>query len=674
MGEALSFLEEGRVLPTPDAIELGNQTEIPIETYDEWIRLVAGFKHLADWHKELWEWGWSIKPGEYHRPAVIVAPRGGGKCVSKNTLIHMADGSKKTIEQVSIGDSVTCYDEEQDSYTSSTITNKWGPQIERCIRVKTKRHSIKLSMDHKVYTRKGWVSAGELRIGDEVATPISRESESFFSAIVSIKDVGDKITYDIEVSPHHNMISNGIITHNSSSCEQLLCALGARGTRKYVLYVRATQLQANASVSNIASILESGPIGNYYPLMARRQVSKFKQSKGWNRTLLRTASGFVIASFGLDSAMRGTKIDDIRPDLLLLDDLDEEHDSPKVTQKKIDTITKSILPAGAPWATALMVQNLMLRDGIFARLLNGKADFLGDRLQSGPHKAVRNLEYEIRDGLVYITGGTPIWEGQNLDVCQSQMRLWGTSSFLVESQHEVDVLSGGIFKDVEFLHIEPDQVPNISYCACWIDPAVSDGKLAHCQAIQIDAVEAVDPGSKRRPNIYRLYSWEGVDNPNNVIKRALTRADEFECDVIGVETNMGGDLWRETVLSIADEMRENDEIKNVPRYKSEKAGADTGGKSERAQRMLSSYERGQIIHVLGAHTPLERALKRFPVIPPHDLADAAYWAWKDMEDQIPRRSGTSRMMRINRAILFGNQTQKKNARDLLRSRFSGKRR
>jgi len=45
---------------------------------------------------------------------------------------------------------------------------------------------------------------------------------------------------------------------------------------------------------------------------ARRQV---RQSKGWRRNRLRTASGFTIVAIGLDTAARGVKLDEDRPDL-----------------------------------------------------------------------------------------------------------------------------------------------------------------------------------------------------------------------------------------------------------------------------------------------------------------------------------------------------------------------
>jgi hypothetical protein len=70
-----------------------------------------------------------------------------------------------------------------------------------------------------------------------------------------------------------------------------------------------------------------------------------------------------------------------------------------------------------------------------------------------------------------------------------------------------------------------------------------------------------------------------------------------------------------------------------PSFASAKAGAGHGPKVERAHRMLADYERGNVVHVLGDHAILERALRRFPIREPHDLTDAAYWAWYDLRGQ-----------------------------------------
>jgi len=477
--------------------ELHDQSQnILIDRWEDWVRLIAGFEHLADWHRQVWNWAWDIKLHQAGKDMVVVAGRGSGK---------------------------------------------------------------------------------------------------------------------------------------STVAENVACALGARGARKYILYVRATQDQANASIMNIAGILESDKLARFYPMMGEKRVGKFGQAKGWNRTMVRTASGINYVGFGLDSALRGTKIDDYRPDLFVFDDIDSTGDTPKTTQKKIETITKTVLPAGSRDAVALGIQNLILKDGVFAKLANGTADFLTNRITIGPIPAVHNLEYKLTENGPVILSGIPTWSGQDLLICEQQMRKWGLTAFLAEAQHQVDMIQGGMFDHLEFTRIPYDELPELEYVACWIDPAVTSHKASHCQAIQIDGIGLDEQGQRK---IYRLFSWEGVKAPNEIIAQALREATMFNADVVGCESNQGGDLWRSTFDSIAKEMLDAGEIEYIPKFASVRAGADTGGKEERAQRMLSDYERGRIVHVEGTHSALERALRRFPKGPPDDLVDAAYWSWKDMQEHM----------------------------------------
>ena len=73
----------------------------------------------------------------------------------------------------------------------------------------------------------------------------------------------------------------------------------------------------------------------------------------------------------------------------------------------------------------------------------------------------------------------------------------------------------------------------------------------------------------------------------------------------------------------------------VPRFRSDKAGAGHGPKAHRAGQMLADYERAAIVHVVGTHETLERALRRFPRTKPLDLVDASYWSWRDLRANQP---------------------------------------
>ncbi|HLO97371.1 MAG TPA: hypothetical protein VK171_02145, partial [Fimbriimonas sp.] len=157
----------------------------------------------------------------------------------------------------------------------------------------------------------------------------------------------------------------------SSTVELGVCYIACKLTRRYVLYVSETQDQADKHVASIGSLLED--IG------LDRSVNKYGSSKGWRRNQLRAANGFNVEALGLDTAARGIKLDEFRPDLIIFDDIDNREDNRKATEKKIRAITNSILPSGSSDCCSLFIQNLIIEDGVFARLVNNRADFLLDR-------------------------------------------------------------------------------------------------------------------------------------------------------------------------------------------------------------------------------------------------------------------------------------------------------
>ncbi len=229
----------------------------------------------------------------------------------------------------------------------------------------------------------------------------------------------------------------------STSGETLTADLGCRDKRRFALYVSETQEQADKHVAAVAAMLESSQVERFYPHHAHRALNKFGSSKGWRREQLRTAGGFTVEAMGLDTAGRGVKMEEYRPDLIVFDDIDGLNDTPDATAKKENTITKSILPAGAPNCAVVFLQNLIIRNGIASRLVKGKADYLANRIISGPHPAVEGLKYEWqldeRTGIkrAVITGGRATWEGFTLEDSQRAITTWGLSAFLKEAQHEV---------------------------------------------------------------------------------------------------------------------------------------------------------------------------------------------------------------------------------------------
>ena len=160
----------------------------------------------------------------------------------------------------------------------------------------------------------------------------------------------------------------------STGAEGAAVALGAprlaegRAPRRYCVYVRETQKQADDSVSNIREMLESDRLGVYYPALGQPSLGKHGLRKGWRRQRLIAASGYVIDALGLDTAARGLKVGVLRPDLIIFDDIDGRHDARSKTRKKIETITDSILPMGTEHCAVLVIQNRMIPNGVVRRL------------------------------------------------------------------------------------------------------------------------------------------------------------------------------------------------------------------------------------------------------------------------------------------------------------------
>lgn len=227
----------------------------------------------------------------------------------------------------------------------------------------------------------------------------------------------------------------------STSAEASAVAVGARHSRNFILYISATQKQANDHVAAIRTLLEHISVQSEYPELSSRLENYYGQSRGWRMDRIRTASGLSVVALGLDTAARGIKMDSLRPDMIVLDDIDEEDDTTEATQKKIDTITRKILPAGSDDAAVLAIQNLVLTDGVFARLAGLAAEsagFLADRYVSGPVPAVIDAEYEEHgDDRGRIIAGTATWPGMDLDACNRLIKSEGLNSFRIERQHEV---------------------------------------------------------------------------------------------------------------------------------------------------------------------------------------------------------------------------------------------
>lgn len=338
-----------------------------------------------------------------------------------------------------------------------------------------------------------------------------------------------------------------------SSTVELGCAyLGSQPqpVRHYVLYVSKTQAQANKHVQSIAAMLERVGV--------TRAINQYGSSKGWRHEEIRTANGFNVTAFGLDSGMRGVKLDEYRPDIIIFDDIDDRLDTAETVQKKIDVLTTTILPSGSSDCAVIVVQNKVHEDSIVSRLCDGRADFLHDRLPPTVETAVRDLEVERQideDGMprYVITGGTPSWEGQNLETCEQQINSWGLTAFLREAQHEVDEHEGGMWdreRDiVPFRQPHGMPLPEMDRVVVAIDPNTSeDGDEAGI--IVAGIAHRWQDRWTQEPHGYLLADRTVSGGPETWAAAAVAAYRDFQADELVAEANNGGDMVRITIGTI----------------------------------------------------------------------------------------------------------------------------
>jgi len=412
----------------------------------------------------------------------------------------------------------------------------------------------------------------------------------------------------------------------STNAEVACVELGGVNARSYAWYVRETQDQADKSVGNVNEILEGKSVARYYPQMSERSVGKYGKAKAWRRNRLMTASGFVLDGMGLDKAVRGVKDLEQRPDPIIFDDVDGRHDSLSTTQKKIEIMTESIIPAGSRDVAVIFMQNLLIADGVMSQLVDGRAQFLLNRILCGPYKAINDLAYRKRkdtgpgEPVYEITGGSPTWEGFDIPVAEKMMDDIGPTAFLREAQHEVE-RTGGMYDHVDFHHIREEALPPLVKTYVLVDPAITSTDKSDNQAVVVGSLGVDD-------QIYVHYGWEGITSPQKAIKNAIIRAVHFKATKLYIETDQGGDTWKSVYREAWKELVRDGvvPIGMIPKMEQVKAGAGHGSKVHRGNQMLVDYELGRVTHVLGTHAQIEKALLRFPT-KPLDLADALYWCW-----------------------------------------------
>lgn len=92
-------------------------------------------------------------------------------CMPSGTKILMANGTEKNIGRICVGDRIMSFNPDAQVIESATVTEKMKRTAEELIALELENGKVvKMTPEHPVYTKRGWVNAGDLTEDDEVLT------------------------------------------------------------------------------------------------------------------------------------------------------------------------------------------------------------------------------------------------------------------------------------------------------------------------------------------------------------------------------------------------------------------------------------------------------------------------------------------------------------------------
>jgi len=244
-------------------------------------------------------------------------------------------------------------------------------------------------------------------------------------------------------------------TGKSSVTEWACIAEGALLRGGYVIFYSGKQSQAEEHVTSIRDRIESEHVSDLYPWLGKPKVGAHGNKFGWGKEFLMTSGGWAIRPVGADVAIRGGKTLNLRPTLIVVDDLDELGESPVVVEHKEQILTRSILPMGNDKTRVLVPQNPIHANSVVNRMLTGVSLALAIRTVFGelnddgsmstrPVPAVRDFAYEVRQTdegpFSKITQGETNWPGITIEGWERTLNRVGPLAFESEYQHRLDVM------------------------------------------------------------------------------------------------------------------------------------------------------------------------------------------------------------------------------------------
>lgn len=314
-----------------------------------------------------------------------------------------------------------------------------------------------------------------------------------------------------------------------------------------------------------------------------------------NRAMYLAKSGFIFSAKGIDSSSLGMKVGELRPDLLILDDVEPDESNYSAYQKdqRLKTILAAILPLNV-YARVIITGTVSMPGSIIHDLV---------KHARGEEPPEWVAEERIRTHWYPAILTDPetgeersLWPAKWSMTYMAKVR--HTRAFRSQMMNDPQAYDGDYWVDTDFIY---EDIP-VTHQILSIDPAVTSKKKSDFTAL------AVIGFNRPLGKCVVRDAWALKIRPGKLLRqRVLLILDLYpEISGIVIETNQGGDTW----LAILHDMP--CAVKTV---------SQSEAKEVRAGSLLVKYQRGKVVHAKKLPA-LESQMVAFPKGANDDLCDA----------------------------------------------------
>lgn len=378
----------------------------------------------------------------------------------------------------------------------------------------------------------------------------------------------------------------------------------AHGHRRFAAAFADSGTQAETHLATFKAELDGNRLIRFdYPDLVEPKTRGRGQVAADRVSLYHAKSGFVFAAAGMDSSNLGLKVGDRRPDLIILDDI-EPHEgrySKDLAERRLNTLRETIFPLNVR-ARVIIVGTVTMHGSIIHQIVRRAAgddpDDAFSWVDDERIRARRIAPIVERDGV-----RASVWpEKWSLEYLDS---ISHTRQYAKNYENDPLGADGDYWTLSDFVKLTPELDAAVGHEVISIDPAVTSKDSS-----DYTAISAV--GFARTVKRCAVYEARAVKKPAPEIRelvvamaeRAMLRGHHV---LVIIETNQGGDLWKDRVLH------------DLPFRVKTFTVSDP--KPVRAADALDHYQRGRVEHAPGLRDA-EGQMVAYPRAPNDDLVDS----------------------------------------------------